>query len=120
MEHSLLTDADVDALLATPGCPVVGPMEAGDWLLPVAELLAFGEAHGLNRAELLRAVDAYAEAHGGLRVLVRPAFHRFTNAARRISGRHPVEPGEVWMFQHGHITARRVTAAEGPEHSAGR
>ena len=116
----MLTDMDVEALLAMPGCPVVGPMEAGDWLLPVAELLAFAEAQGVEREALIRAVDAYAVDHGGLRVSVRPAFHRFTNAARRISGRRPVEPGEVWMFQHGLITAQRAGAPEGPEHSPNR
>lgn len=82
-------------------------MEAGDWLLPVAEFLLFAESRGLARDELLPAADAYATAHGGVRVSVRPRFPRVTNAARRFAGRRPVEPGEVWMFEHGHVSALR-------------
>ena len=53
---------------------------------------------------MLPAVDAYAVAHGGMRVSVRPRFPRVTNTARRFAGRRPVEPGEVWMFEHGHTS----------------
>lgn len=104
----VVTDKDVEWLLALPECPVLGPMEAGDWLLPVAEFLLFAEARGLERGEMLSAVDAYAIAHGGVRVSVRPRFPRMTNAARRFAGRRPVEPGEVWMFEHGHVSAIRA------------
>jgi hypothetical protein len=100
----VVTDTDVEWLLALPDCPVLGPMEAGDWLLPVAEFLLFAEARGLAREEVLPAVDAYAVAHGGMRVSVRPRFPRVTNTARRFVGRRPVECGEVWMFEHGHTT----------------
>ena len=43
----VVTDTDVEWLLALPDCPVLGLMEAGDWLLPVAEFLLFAEARGL-------------------------------------------------------------------------
>ena len=98
----VVTDTDVEWLLALPDCPVLGPMEAGDWLLPVAEFLLFAESHGLARQAVLPAVDAYAVAHGGMRVSVRPRFPRVTNTARRFAGRRPAESDEVWMFQHGH------------------
>ena len=113
----VVTDTDVEWLLALPECPIVGPMEAGDWLIPVAEFLRFAEARGLARDEILPVVDAYAVAHGGVRVSVRPRFPRLANAARRCSGRRPVEAGEVWMFEHGHVTALRASDASGPEHS---
>jgi hypothetical protein len=100
----VVTDMDVEWLLALPDCPVLGPMEAGDWLLPVAEFLLFAESRGLARDEVLPAVDAYAIAHGGMRVSIRPRFPRVTNTARRFAGRLPVEPGEVWMFEHGHTS----------------
>jgi hypothetical protein len=98
----VVTDTDVEWLLALPDCPVLGLMEAGDWLLPVAEFLLFAEARGLAREEVFPAVDAYAVAHGGMRVSVRPRFPRVTNTARRFVGRRPVVCGEVWMFEHGH------------------
>jgi hypothetical protein len=104
----VITDMDVEWLLALPECPVIGPMEAGDWLLPVSEFVAFAESRGLTRDDFIVAVDAYAVAHGGLRVSASPPFHRFTNAARRLVGRRPIEPGEVWMFQHGHVSELRT------------
>ncbi len=116
----VLTDTDVEWLLALPDCPVIGPMEAGDWLLPVAEFVAFAEERGLAREEVIEAADTYAIAHGGLRVSARPPFLRFTNAARRLIGHRPIEPGEVWMFEHGHVTALRAASSEGPGHTASR
>lgn len=112
----VVTDMDVEWLLALPECPVVGPMEAGDWLLPVDEFVAFAEERGFGRSAFIAAVDAYAVAHGGLRVAARPPFHRFTNAARRLIGRELVVPGEVWMFEHGNVTALRAGAPERPGH----
>lgn len=98
----MVTDTDVEWLLHLPECPVIGPMEAGDWLLPVAEFVAFAESRGLDPDRFIEAVDAYAVAHGGLRVSACAPFHRFANAARRLVGHRPVEPDEVWMFEHGH------------------
>jgi hypothetical protein len=112
----VVTDTDVEWLLILPEAPVVGPMEAGDWLLPVDEFVAFAEERGFEREEFIEAVDLYAVAHGGLRVAARPPFHRFTNVARRLIGRCPVEPGEVWMFEHGNVTTLRSNAFEPPGH----
>lgn len=113
-----VTGMDVEWLLALPECPVLGPMEAGDWLMPVEEFVAFAAERGLARDEVIAAFDDYAVAHGGLRVSARPPFHRFTNVARRLVGRRPVEPGQVWMFEHGHVTAWHASATQGPGRSA--
>jgi hypothetical protein len=113
----VVTDTDVEWLLALPECPVLGPKEAGDWLLPVAEFLRFAESRGLAPEQMRSVVDAYALAHGGMRVSVGPRFPRLASVARRFSGRRPVQPGEVWMFEHGHVTALRAAGAAGPVHS---
>src|SRR4051794_35708471 len=93
-------EEDIDALLRASGCPVSGHIDGGDWVLPVEEFVAFALAHGgaTSASEVRDAVDAYALARGGLRVSVGPAFPRASNALRRLSGRPPIAPGEVWMF----------------------
>src|SRR3954467_1779356 len=101
-------EEDIDALLRAPGCPVSGHIDGGDWVLPVEEFVAFALAHrgATSASEVRDAVDAYALARGGLRGSVRPAFPRAPNAAgrrgasalRRLPGRPPIAPGEVWMF----------------------
>lgn len=100
----VVTDTDVEWLLALDDCPVVGPMEAGDWLIPVPQFLLFAQRRGFERADVLAAMDAYAVAHGGVRVSVRPRFARL----RRFVGKGPGECGEVWMFEHGHVSVLRV------------
>jgi hypothetical protein len=108
----VMTDTDVEWLLELPKCPILGSMETGDWLVPVEELVAFAQERGLAREEVIARFDDYAVAHGGLRVSTRSAFDRVTNVARRLIGRCPVVVDEVWMFEHGHITAWRAGAAD--------
>ncbi len=88
---------DLKALLGDPGCPWATVLRSHDErAVRVEDLLLFARSRGLSTTGLEARMDRFVRSIGGRRDQVLDPWSALSNLLRRLTGRLPSPPLELW------------------------